>query len=119
VDNKTYYINDIDYDTSQETTIIDTGDLANNTMANQPSKLVFFNNNVEYQDGSIGATIYVDGNWITFDQIFISDASHFTYQNTTYALIGSQIKINDLTFTVIDTSWHGSTQVMDVYLQSQ
>jgi len=119
VDNKIYCIDVINYDSSQHATIIDTGDLDDTTTANQPAKLVFYNNNTQYQEGTNNATIYAASTWVTFDQIFILDPSHFTYLNTSYALIGASVKINELSFKLIDTSWHGATQVMDVYLQSQ
>jgi hypothetical protein len=119
VDNKVYAISDFYYDTTIPATIIDTGATSDSSLATQPTQFVFFKNNSKYQDGISGATIYATDKWLTFDQIFIADASHFTYLNTSYALIGASIKINDLSFTVLDTSWHGATQVLDIYLQPQ
>jgi len=116
VDNKTYDIDEIDYDSSQHATIIDTGDLTDSTMANQPSKFIFYNDNTKYQEGITNTTIYIASQWVTFDQVFISDSSNFAYQDTNYALIGARIKINDQEFKVVDTSWHGATQIMDIYL---
>ena len=118
VDNEIYYIDEIDYDSSQRATTIDTGDLADTSMANQPSKFVFFNKKTEYQEGTKNTTINTTSKWVTFDQIFISDPSHFIYKETTYDLIGAEIKIDDLEFEVVDTSWHGASQILDIYLQA-
>ena len=119
VDNKIYYITKIDYDSFQNATIITTGDLADTSIASQPAKFVFYNNNTKYQEGINNTTIYTTSKWVTFDQIFIFDSSHFTYQDTNFELIDAKIRINDLEFKVVDTSWHGSTQVMDLYLEEQ
>jgi hypothetical protein len=119
VDNKIYYIDKIDYDSSQHATIINTGGLADTTMANQPSNFVFLNKNTKYQEGTSQITIYSASKWLTFDQIFILNPSHFIYQDTNYDLIGAKVRINDLDFRIIDTSWHGVTKVMNIYLQEQ
>jgi hypothetical protein len=114
-----YYIDKIDYDSSQHATIINTGGLADTTMANQPSNFVFFNKNTKYQEGTNQITIYSASKWLSFDQIFIFNPFRFTYQDTNYDLIGAKVRINDLDFHIIDTSWHGVTQVMNIYLQEQ
>jgi len=119
VDNKVYTITEIYYNSSIPATIITTGALADTSLANQPTQFVFFKNNSKYQDGTTGVTIYTTDKWVTIDQIFIADPSHFTYLNTSYDLIGASIKMNELSFKVIDTSWHGATQVLDIYLQQQ
>ncbi len=119
VDNKVYAISDIYYDATIPATIIDTGAMTDSSLASQPTQFVFFKNNSKYQDGINGINIYANDKWLTFDQIFITDPSHFTYLNTSYALIGASVKINELSFKVIDTSWHGATQVLDIYLQPQ
>jgi hypothetical protein len=120
VDNKIYTIDDIYYDSSQQATIIDTGSLVTtSTAANQPAEFVFFNNSAQYQEGIVNTTIYVNGQWVSFGQVSIPDPSHFTYQNTSYALIGAQININNVAFKVTDTAWHGATLILDIYLQAQ
>ncbi len=117
VDNKIYAIDSIDYDSSKKATTISTGGLADTTLANQPLSVVFFKGNSRYQEGTNDVTIYTDSKWLTFSQIFISDPSHFTYKDTSYKLIEAKIKINDKEFKITDTSWHGATQALDIYLQ--
>ncbi len=117
VDNKIYYIDEIYYDTAQQVTIIDTGDVDDTSIADQPTSIVFFNNETKYQKGTANSTIYTGSKWVTFNRIAIPDPAHFIYQDTTYDLIGAKIKIDDLEFEVTDTSWHGASQILDIYLQ--
>ncbi|MDD3363915.1 MAG: S-layer homology domain-containing protein [Syntrophomonas sp.] len=117
VDNKIYTINEIHYNSTEQATVIDIGSLADTTLANQPLEVVFFQGNSRYQEGTNDVTIYTGSKWVTFDQIFISDSSHFTYQDTSYKLIEAKIKIDDKEFEVTDTSWHGKTQVLDIYIE--
>lgn len=115
--NKVYDIERIEYDTDVQATVIKTGSQSSNNIANQPSKYVFYRGTSEYQEGTDNATIYVDGSWIDFDQILITDPSYLNYKNTSYTLIGIRVKIDKVEFKVIDTSWHGRTQVLDLYIE--
>ncbi|PKM78333.1 MAG: hypothetical protein CVU90_02190 [Firmicutes bacterium HGW-Firmicutes-15] len=117
VDNKIYAINSIEYSSALLATIIDIGSLADTTLANQPLEIVFFKGNSRYQEGTSNVSIYTGSKWLTFDQIFISDPAHFTYQDTSYNLIEAKIKINDKEFKATDTAWHGATQVLDIYIE--
>ncbi|MEN6462774.1 MAG: S-layer homology domain-containing protein [Syntrophomonas sp.] len=119
VDDKIYAIDEIDYDSSQQATSIETGDLADTTLANQPDEIVFFNGNSRYQEGTEDVTIYTASKWVSFERILISDASHYIYQDKTYKLIGAQIRLSELDFEAVDTSWHGATQILDIYLEKQ
>lgn len=116
VDNKIYYIDEIDYDPSLAATIIETGDLAD-SIANQPSRFIFYNDDDKYYEGIKNVIIYANGRWISFSQVFISDPSHFIYRDNNYKLIGAKIDIDDIEFRVTDTSWRGATQVLDIYLE--
>lgn len=116
-DNKVYEIKRIEYDSSMKATIIRTGDISSSNLASQPTKYVFYRNSSKYQEGTSDATIYVDGSWINFDQILITDPSHLSYRNTSYNLIGIRIKIDRVEFKVVDTSWHGLTQILDLYME--
>lgn len=116
-DNKVYDIERIEYNASLQSTVIKTGSISSSTLANQPTKFIFYRNSSKYQEGTSDATIYVDGSWINFDQILITDPSHLSYKNNSYNLIGTRVRINKVEFKIVDTSWHGLTQVMDLYIE--
>lgn len=116
-----YDIEDIDYDSNLEMVTMDVTESTGSwtgVLPGQPQKYVFYRGNSIYQDGATSAvTIYAGGDWRTFDSITFSDQSHFVYGGTTYDLLGAQVKIGDTTFTVVDSAWRVSSQVMEVYLQ--
>ena len=116
-DNKTYDIDQVDYDPGISATIIRTGSISTGYLANQPDKYVFFKDGWEYQEGTSDTTIYVNGSWVDFDKIIILDPSHFTYKGTNYNLIDARVKIDQTEFYVVDTAWHGLHKVMDIYLE--
>ncbi|MGE5390614.1 MAG: S-layer homology domain-containing protein [Deltaproteobacteria bacterium] len=114
-DGKTYNIDSIDYSTSLQIPVITTSTVAE--ASSQPVKYVFYLNNSLYRDGiSDSIMIYTNRKWITFDQIVISDPSHYTVSGTAYALIGAKVMIDTTSYSIIDTAWHGSSQALDVYL---
>ncbi|MDD3270199.1 MAG: S-layer homology domain-containing protein [Syntrophomonadaceae bacterium] len=115
--NKIYDIESINYDSSISATVITTGSESSSNIANQPTKYIFYRSTTKYQEGTSNATIYADGSWINFDQILITDPSHFSYENNSYNLIGIRVKIDKVEFKVVDTSWHGLTQVLDFYIE--
>ncbi|MDD2620307.1 MAG: S-layer homology domain-containing protein [Syntrophomonadaceae bacterium] len=115
--NKVYDIERIEYNSSLGVTEIRTGSLSSSNLANQPAKYVFYRNTSIYQEGTNNATLYVNGSWIDFDEILIIDPSHMSYKNTNYDLIGTRIKISKIEFKIVDTSWHGLTQVLDLYME--
>ncbi|MEN6327017.1 MAG: S-layer homology domain-containing protein [Syntrophomonas sp.] len=117
VDDKIYAIDEINYDSSKEATVIETGDLADTTLASQPNEIIFFNDDSRYQRGTSDVTIYTNSKWQGFEKIFISDPSHYVYQDETYELIGARIKINGVEFEIADTSWHGANEVLDIYME--
>ena len=117
VDNKVYEINEIEYDSDEEATIIDTGDLTNTALSSQPEQVVFFEGDSIIRADKSEAGIYADSEWLTFSQIFISDPAHFNYNDTQYDMIGAKIRIDDVDYEITDTSWHGATQVLDIYVE--
>ncbi|MGI5922226.1 MAG: S-layer homology domain-containing protein [Syntrophomonadaceae bacterium] len=117
VDGKTYAIDEIDYDTSEQVTVIETGDLTYSVLDNQPEQIVFFVDDTRYQRGTDDVSIYTNNRWRSFDLVNISDPSHYIYQDKTYELIGARIRIDAAEFEVVDTSWHGSTGVLDIYME--
>lgn len=116
VDKKLYEIDKIYWDTKEAITIIKTGKRADTSLAIQPD-FVFYNDNDEYQEGTKGASIYANRKWIDFDEIFISDPAHFTYDGKTYTLIDSRVEIDADQFIIVDTVWYGSAQIMEIYLE--
>ncbi|NLW91002.1 MAG: S-layer homology domain-containing protein [Syntrophomonadaceae bacterium] len=114
-DSKIYTIERIDYNNSLQMPEIDTSSTAETS--SQPVKYVFYLNNSLHRDGiSDSIMIYTNRKWITFDQIVISDPSHYTVSGTSYALIGAKVMIDTSSYSILDTAWHGSTQVLDIYL---
>jgi hypothetical protein len=119
LDNKTYTIDYIYYDTAKQATIITTGSVADTTLASQPKEVVFYNDDSKYKKGNGDVTIYAGSQWVAFTQIFISDPSHFTFNGKSYNLIGAKIQIDKIEFEITDTSWHGSTEVLDIYMEEE
>lgn len=116
-DNKVYDINRIDYDASLQATIIELGSLSTGYLISQPQKFIFFEDNYRLQEGISNVTIYVDYTWVDFNKILIADPSRLTYRNSNYELIGSRIRIDGTEYKIVDSSWHGLSQVLDLYLQ--
>lgn len=117
VDNKVYDIDSIDYNASRQATVIELGSLSTGYLSSQPQKFIFFEDNYKLQEGISNVTIYVNSAWVDFDQILISDPSRLTYKNNNYELIGSRIRIDRTEYKIVDSSWHGLSQVLDLYLQ--
>lgn len=114
--NKIYSIDRIDFNANLQAVIIDTSE-ATGAWSNQPMKYVFYVNNAKYQEGATaGVSIYANRQWISFDRIVITDPAHFSYSGSNYNLIGAIVRINGKDFEVTDTSWHGSTQLLDLYM---
>lgn len=116
-DNKVYDIDRIDYDASLQATVIETGKTSTGYLASQPQKFVFFKGSRKLQEGANNVTIYVNYTWVDFNQILIVDPSRLTYKNSNYDLIGSRIKIDRIEYKIVDSSWHGLNQVLDLYLE--
>jgi hypothetical protein len=120
--NGTYYtIEDINYNSTLQMPTLETGESTGNStvsLSSQPSSYVFYQNNSIYQNGAANATIYAGGTWAPFTSITFPDSSHFTYNNTVYALVGAQVQINGAAFVISDTAWRVNSQIMEVYLQS-
>ena len=116
-DNKLYNIDRIDFNANLQAVVITTSE-ATGTWSNQPIKYVFFVNNARYQEGATtGTSIYANRQWVGFDKIVITDPAHFSYSGSTYNLIGAIVSINAKDFEVTDTAWHGSTQILDLYMR--
>lgn len=114
--NKVYNIDRIDFNANLQAVVIDVSE-ATGTWSSQPVKYVFYVNNAKYQEGTTtGVTIYANRQWISFDKIVITDPAHFSYSGSNYNLIGALVSINGKDFEVTDTSWHGSTQILDLYM---
>lgn len=116
VGNKVYAIDEISYSSAKGVTVIETGDLEDVTVASQPDEIIFFNNDSKYQQGTDDVTIYIGSKWVDFDKISITDASHYTYNSKIYDLIGGRIRIDDTEFEIEDTSWHGASAALDIYM---
>jgi hypothetical protein len=118
MDNKSYEIESATYNISKQATVLEVNESSSSALYNLPSKYVFYVDDVKYLDGASSAVeIKAGTSWVSFDDLFIPDPAHFTYQNTQYNVIGSQIRINQKDYTVVDSVWHGQTQVFDLYLQ--
>ncbi|MGR6836620.1 S-layer homology domain-containing protein [Syntrophomonas erecta] len=121
VNNKIYDIKSIDYDTSKNAVVIRASESKDAFWASQPVKFVFLDED-EYKlkDGADDSvTIYVDRKWITFDRLLIPDPSRFTYDGSSYDLIGARVMIKNTEYKIVDTAWHGRTQVLDLYLRGK
>ncbi|MGD0153710.1 MAG: S-layer homology domain-containing protein [Thermacetogeniaceae bacterium] len=121
IDGVLYAIEDIDYDSNLDMIIIDTTTATSaltGTVASQPEKYIFYLNDAVYQDGATSAvTIYAGGGWRTFDSITFSDQSHFTYNSSTYSLVGTKVQISGVQFVISDSAWRVSSQTVEIYLQ--
>jgi hypothetical protein len=84
----------------------------------QPVKYNFYLDNSIYQQGVEDVSIYVGDSWRNFNYIYIIDPAHYRYNNITYELIGSRIRIDGERFEVIDSAWRGAAQVFDLYLKA-
>lgn len=114
-DGNNYYMDRISYDSSLQLPVITTSDKT--VTSSQPLKYKFYVDSSLYQDGvSDNVAIYTTSKWVTFSQIVVPDPSHFTVNGSSYQLIGAMIKIKTIQYKVTDTAWHGSTQVLDLYL---
>jgi hypothetical protein len=120
--NGTYYtIDDINYNSSMNIPTLETGQATGapvEGLSGQPASYIFYLNSSVYQNGDSNTTINAGGTWAPFGSITFPDASHFTYNSATYSLVGAQVQINGAQFTISDTAWRVSSQVMEVYLQS-
>lgn len=116
-DNKVYTINRIEFDSTLQANILKVTESADTYLSNQPVKFAFYRNNSKYLEGiNDTVLIKVAGDWISFSKILIPDPAHFSYSNSSYDLIGAQIRIDQSNFIVTDTAWHGRTQVLDIYI---
>lgn len=116
INNQTFNIDEIDYDPTMDMVTIETS--AYSSDFQQPVKYNFYLDNSIYQQGLEDVTIYVEDSWRNFNYIYIIDPAHYRYNNITYNLIGSRIRIDGERFEVIDTAWRGATQVFDLYLKA-
>lgn len=118
-DGMLYNIDDIDYDDDLDLVTMDVTESTNSWGGDQPEEYVFYLNNSVYQDGvTSDVTIYADGDWRSFSKISLADPSHFTYNDSTYSLVGAEIQIDNDQFVIIDSAWRVSSQILNVYLQT-
>lgn len=118
LDSKVYDIDRIDYDMTYNMVKISATESYDYTGAYQPRNYVFYLNRNVYQDGiNRNVSIYVKGAYRSFDEINIIDPGHFSYKDSTYDIIDSRVNIDNHFFTIIDTAWHGQSQVFDIYLE--
>lgn len=116
--NKLYDIDRINYDTKYEMVIITATESSDYVPAYQPRDYVFYLGNTIYQDGlSDDVTIYVNGSYRSLDAIDITDPGHFTYRDDTYSLFNTRLRIGNKEFNIVDTAWHGQSQIFDLYLK--
>jgi hypothetical protein len=115
--NKIYDIYRIDYDTTYDMVTIKATESDDYAGAYQPQKYVFYLNDNVYQKGTDEAAIYAKGAYRDFDSISIIDPGHFIYRDKTYEMIDASVSIDDELFTIIDTAWHGQTQIFDIHLK--
>jgi len=115
-DGNTYYIDEVNYDNTLHAPIINTSSKA--TDSSQPLGYNFYLNNSLYRSGaSTDTTIYTSNKWISFSQITIFDPSRYTYNSSTYNLVGALVQIGNKEYKITDTAWRGSSHVLDLYLQ--
>jgi hypothetical protein len=118
-----YTIISANYDSTSQTTEFITGTYtgsSGSSVSNQPSQCVFYLQNTEYYNGSTAqVSIEVNSQWVNFAQIIITDPAHYSYNGTVYSLIGAMLQINQTQFQVTDTTWHGSNQELDLYMNQR
>jgi len=115
-DGNTYYIDEINYNSSLMVPVIKTSTKTAGIAS--PTSYNFYVNNTLYQNGANDQTsIYTSSRWVTFSSIAVSDPANFTYSGTTYALIGSLVKIGSTQYKITDTAWRGSSQILELYLK--
>jgi len=118
LNNKLYDINRIDFDVDSGIVSMKLTEFTNYPGSIQPLEYVFYLDEEEYLDGDTDSVeIKVDGSWIEFDQIIVTDPAHFSYDDSAYDLLQTRLRIDEEEFIVIDTSWRGATQVFSLYLQ--
>ncbi|MDD4801450.1 MAG: S-layer homology domain-containing protein [Syntrophomonas sp.] len=119
VDNKTYTIYEIYWDAQEQATVIETDDDVDSTLATQPQEIIFYNDDTRYQKGTQDVTIYAYREWVSFSKVFISDPAHYAYKDKNYDLIGAELRIDGIEFEILDTAWHGSTAILDIFMEEQ
>jgi len=117
-DNKIYNITRIDFDASLQADVLKVDQSTTDSyLSNQPVKYIFYRNSSKYLEG-LNDTVLIKaaGSWISFSKVLVPDPAHFTYSNSSYDLIGAQLRIDQSDFIVTDTKWSGRTQLMEIYL---
>lgn len=117
INDKVYFIDDIEYNRELGLDVIETGDTTSSSLTNQPDTYIFYVNDRKYQEDLDDVTIKANGKWLDFEDVTILDPTHFNYDSSEYDLIEAKIKIEDDEFKVEDTAWHGVDQTLDIYLE--
>jgi len=114
-DGSTYFIKEFNFNSTLEISVIET---STKVTTSEPVSYNFYVDNTLYQRGATDqTTIYTSNKWVTFGNIIVSDPANFVSSSTNYALIGALVKIGSIQYKVTDTAWHGSSQILDLYLK--
>lgn len=118
-DGKVYDIEEIDFDTVSNMVTLEVKE-ATGYWGSQPVNCVFYLNDRVYQRGiSEGDALYTGGRWRDFSSIAIVDPARYTYDNSTYDLIGARLRLDDEEFKIYDTVWRGRTETLEIHLEER
>ncbi|NPV90691.1 MAG: S-layer homology domain-containing protein [Firmicutes bacterium] len=116
-----YNIEKIDWDKNMDIMIIETEEGIDSVNGNddngiEPDEYLFYVDGTIYQDGMDGVEIDVDGTWRDFDDIDLESGSDYSYNDSSYDLIGAKIQIDGGEYEIDDTTWNSGTKVLRIYL---
>lgn len=116
VDDEVWDIKKIEWSNSLDVAVI-TAEEAEDDF--EPKKITLYDeDDVKLSDASSSKVkIEVDGDWISFSAIDITDENEFEYKKDSYKLIGSWVKINNDEYKIRDTDWHANTKYLDITLR--
>ncbi|HWP97477.1 MAG TPA: S-layer homology domain-containing protein [Syntrophomonadaceae bacterium] len=110
-----YTVKSADYDSTKQALVFTT---TTTVSSSEPDTFVFYLQNSVYYDGDVSnVNIKVGSKWVAFNKISITDPQDFSYNGSSYDLIGAALQINDTDFTVTDTTWHGKSQALDLIMK--
>ncbi len=116
-DGKLHDIKWLDYDNNLQMVTMEVKESIISQPDNQPGKFVFFEGSSKIKDGTSGVTIYAGRRWANFSSITILDPLTFSFEERTYKLIGAIVTIGNTDYEIVDTSWHGASKILDLYLK--
>ncbi len=118
IDGQTHDIKEIDYNNTLNMVVIKVSDSP--TGSGQPTNYLFYNKGLPLQASiSNPVYIYAGGNWRDFDDVTVLDPARYSYNGTSYNLIGARIRIAGVEYEVVDTNWQGSTGKFLIHLEEE